>query len=236
MTETPHVISHKRWKEVLFPFVAAGSLASVMKTWSRKKRWLVGVTACLGFILLTVVGGSFVIGFFNLFHAHEHCSKVLGSFFRQYASIHDGKYPAHTNGFGDALLLLITDDDHSFVRHLVAPGDDGKMMRECLEKNLDVPEDKCSRIYIQGLAETNAYDSVALVFDAYPTPGGDHFRCPWGKPARDVVMADGSVQFIRETRWPAFAQEQIERLVQLGLKRDELEKLFGVRSKESFPK
>lgn len=207
-----------------------------MKKWSSKKRWLVGVTASLAFLLLAGVGSTFAIGFFNLFHAHEHCSKVLGTFFSQYASTHDERYPVHTNGFGDALLLLIKDDDHSYVRHLVAPGDDGKMLLECLEKGLDVPEERCSRIYIQGLGEANAYDSVAIAFDAYPTRGGDHFRCPWGVPTRDVVMAGGSVEFITEDHWPAFAQEQIERLVQLGLKRDELEKLFGVRSKGNSQK
>ncbi|MBE0545056.1 MAG: hypothetical protein IH623_27265 [Verrucomicrobia bacterium] len=201
-----------------------------MKTWSRKKRWLLGLAVSLGLLLLTVVGAFLVIGHFNLFGAHQHCSKGLGLLLRQYASNHDGNYPVHTNGFGDALLLLITEDDHANLRHLVAPGDDGKMLLECLEKNLDVPEEKCSRIYIQGLSETNGDDGVALVFDAYPTPGGDHFRRPWGKPIRDVVMASGSVEFIPEMRWPAFAQDQIERLVRLGRERRELEKLFGVNS------
>lgn len=201
-----------------------------MKTWSRKKRWLLGLSASLGLLLLAVVGAFLAIGHFNLFRAHQHCSKVLGSFLRQYASNHEGNYPVHTNGFADALLLLIKDDDHVYVRHLVAPGDDGKMLLECLEKSLDVPEEKCSRIYIQGLSEANGGHGVALVFDAYPTPGGDHFRRPWGEPIRDVVMADGSVEFIAEKRWPAFAQDQIERLVRLGLERSEFEKLFGVGS------
>jgi hypothetical protein len=207
-----------------------------MKTWSRKKRWLVGVTTALVFLLLACIGGLLAVGYFNIFHAHEHCSKGLSLDLRQYAMDHFGQFPHHTNGFGDALLLLVTDGVSPDVRAITAPGDDGTIFKECLAKGLNVPEEKCSRIYIQGLAETNAYDGVALAFDGYPTPGGDHFRRPWGDPTRDVVMADGSVQFIHENRWPAFAQDQIERLALLGFKRDELEKLFGVRSKESSPK
>lgn len=205
-----------------------------MITWSRKKRWLLGLAVSLGLLLLAAVGAFLVIGNFNLFRAHQHCSKGLGLLLRQYASTHYGNYQVHSNGFGDALLLLIKDDDHANVRLLVAPGDDGKMLLECLEKHLDVPEAECSRIYIQGLSEKNADDGVALVFDTYPTPGGDHFRRPWGKPIRDVVMADGSVEFIPEKRWPAFAHDQIERLVRLGHERSGLEKLYGVKPPASL--
>jgi len=45
-------------------------------------------------------------------------------------------------------------------------------------------------------------------------------------------MSDGSVRSVYEKRWPAFATEQTERLVKIGFKRDELERLFGVRSKK----
>ncbi len=177
--------------------------------------------------------GLFVIGMFNIFHAHEHCSKVAGSALRLYADEHDGKYPFHTNGFGDAILLVLKDDPHNDVRLFTAPGDDGKMLKECLEEGLDVPEEKCTRIYIQGLSETNALDDVVVMFDKYPTRGGDHFRRPWGPLIRDVIMVDGFVKFMPEERWPVFAKEQIERLVKLGFKRPELEKLFNIRSQDA---
>lgn len=206
------------------------SLGLLMKKWSRKKRWLVGMVASLSFLLLTGVGGTFAIGYFNLFHAHEHCSKGLSLGLRGYANDNEGRFPNHTNGFGDALLLLLKEGHVFDPRTLTAPGDDGQMFKDCLEKDLDVDETKCSRIYIQGLAETNLYDGVALAFDAYPTRGGDHFRRPWGKPIRDVAMADGSVEFIYEESWPRFATNQIERLVRIGLDRIEMERLFGVDS------
>jgi len=201
-----------------------------MKQWLRK-RWRLLLIAAIALPLLAY-GGLFVIGIFNLFHAHEHCSKIAGSAFSLYASDHAGKYPSHTNGFGDALLVLLK-DRYTDVRFVTAPGDDGRVLTECLEKGLDVPEDKCSRVYLQGLSEDDMNGGVVIMFDRYPTPGGDHFRRPWGTPMRDAVMCGGWVEFITEERWPAFAKEQIERLVELGFKRTELDKLFGVQSKSS---
>lgn len=201
-----------------------------MKQWL-KKRWRLLMVAVIVLPLLAYAG-SFLIGMFNLFHAHEHCSKVAGSAFSGYASDHKGKYPFHTNGFGDALLLLLK-DGYTDVRFVTAPGDDGRVLKECLEKGLDVPEDKCSRVYLQGLSEDDMNGNVVMMFDKYPTPGGDHFRRPWGRPMRDAVMCGGRVEFITEERWPVFAREQIERLVNLGFKRSELERLFGVPSGKS---
>lgn len=201
-----------------------------MKAWFRKKRWLLGAMASLLLLALLAFGGLFVIGRFNLFHAHEHCIKGLGLAFRMYAVDHDGRYPFHTSGFGDALLLLVKDGQLPDPGGITAPGDDGAVFNECLQKGTDVPEERCSRVYIQGLSESNAYDNVVIAFDRYPTRGGDHFRRPWGPPMRDVVLSDGSVQFLHEKRWPAFAREQIELLVKLGFKRSELEKLFEVRT------
>lgn len=148
-----------------------------------------------------------------------------------YAEDHQGKFPYHTNGFGDALLLLLKEEIETNPRMLTAPGDDGGVFKECLANHANVDETKCTRIYIQGLSKTEIGEyPVAIVFDAYPTPGGDHFRRPWGEPTRDVIMADGLVEFVREKTWPGFATNQIERLVKLGLNRSELEKLFGVDS------
>jgi hypothetical protein len=43
----------------------------------------------------------------NVFRAHEHCIKQAGLGFRTYAMDHDGRLPYDTNGFGNALLLLV---------------------------------------------------------------------------------------------------------------------------------
>ena len=202
-----------------------------MKEWMKKRWWLL-LTALIVLPLLAYAG-LFLIGMFNLFHAHEHCSKGTGLALRSYASDHEGRYPFHTNGFGDAILLVLKENPSEDVRLFTAPGDDGGMLKNCLEKGLDVPEEECTRIYIQGLSETNAQDQVVMMFDKYPTRGGDHFRRPWGPLIRDVIMSDGFVRFMPEKRWPAFAREQIELLVKLGFNRPELERLFNVQSRAS---
>ena len=74
-----------------------------------------------------------------------------------------------------------------------------------------IPEEKCSRVYVQGLCETNSPE-IAILFDRYSTPGGDHFHSPWRPLVREVCMLDGSMQVIRETNWAQFSSSQIELL------------------------
>jgi hypothetical protein len=201
-----------------------------MKNWSRKRKWL-SVLGLLAVLPMIWFGSWFVIAYFNLFGAHLHCNKGLSLSLRQYADDNNGKFPFHTNGFGDALLLLLKEDYVLNARTLTAPGDDGTRFNEALTNQTDVDESKCSRIYIQGLSETEtAKYPVALVFDAYPTRGGDHGRRPWGEPIRDIVWSDGSAGSVHESSWPTFATNQIELLVKLGQDRTEMEKLFRVHS------
>jgi hypothetical protein len=179
--------------------------------------------ACL---LIPVVGvaGFLYFAIFNPFHAHEHCIKNTGLAFRIYASDHDGRYPSDTNGFGNALLILLregylgaTNGVHA-ARLITGPGDDGKVFLDALQTSSRVPDERCSRIYIQGLSE-NSNAEIALLFDKKPTPGGDHGRKPWGPLRREVCMVDGSMKVIREENWRAFATNQIELLVREGIER-----------------
>jgi hypothetical protein len=170
--------------------------------------------------------------FFNQFHAHEHCIKQAGVAFRLYASEHDGMFPSDTNGFGNALLLLVKDgflgdtNGHYSIGPITGPGDDGKVFREALQTGQRIPEEKCSRIYIQGLSEENVQS--VILFDKKPTPGGDHFRRPWGPLLREVCLADGSMQVISEANWPAFSSNQVELLVQAGFERSKAAHYFQI--------
>ena len=194
---------------------------------SRKWRWVIGMLVVL---VVLLVASVLSMVFLNPFHAHEHCIKGTGLDIRMYAEDHGGEYPFHTNGFGDALLLMVK-SNYTRIAQITAPGDDGHYFEECLKTGADVPEDKCSRIYVQGLSETSN-PQLALVFDRRPTPGGDHWRRPWGPLMRDVALADGSVLFLNEDRWPAFAKEQVELLVQEGFSRAEAERLYGLGGRE----
>ncbi len=162
--------------------------------------------------------------FLNLFHAHEHCMKGAGLSLSQFALEHKGKYPFHTNGFGDALIVLLKElpDD---PRLFTAPGDDGSLLKKYLKTEGDVPEERCTRAYVQGLSESNNPD-IALLFDRYPTRGGDHFRRPWGPPLREVWLLGGGHSILNESAWPEFARKQIELLVAEGIPRSEAEKYF----------
>jgi hypothetical protein len=151
----------------------------------------------------------------NLFHAHEHCMKNAGFSFLNYAADHDGRFPYHTNGFGDALLLLVAEQGDD-PRLFVAPGDDGSLFKAHLKSGADVPEAQCTRAYVQGLCETNNPE-IALIFDRYPTRGGDHFRRPWGPKLREIWLLGGGHQIIPEKRWPAFRERQIQLLLGAGI-------------------
>ena len=125
---------------------------------------------------------------FNWFHAHEHCIKGTGLSLRTYAIEHDGRFPFHTNGFGDAIRLLLKEIGEP-PREFTAPGDDARLYKECLKTGAHMPEERCTRAYVQGLSDTNNPE-IALVFDRYPTRGGDHFRRPWGPLLREVAMLE----------------------------------------------
>ena len=196
-----------------------------MKKWSRRKRWLVGTTTGLGFLLLLFFGSFFAIGYFNLFHAHEHCIKNSGMSLRIYASEHFGQFPLHTNGFGDAIVTFLKENSPDDARYFAAPGDDGHLLKKCLETGTHMREAQCTRTYVEGLSETNNPE-IAMVFDRYPTRGGDHFRRPWGPLLREVCLADGSMQVIHENNWPEFQRKQIALLVADGFARPEVEKLY----------
>jgi hypothetical protein len=183
--------------------------------------WIIGLS--LGIVLLLIIG-LVIIAMFNPFHRHEHCMKITGIALRTYAFDNGGTFPYDTNGFGNALLQLIKagalGDTNGLVsvRYLTGPGDEGSVFKVALKSGGRVPEESCSRIYIQGLSETNN-PNIAIIFDKQPTPGGDHGRRPWGPLRREVCMLDGTMQVIPEPRWKEFSKEQIELLVREGIDR-----------------
>jgi hypothetical protein len=120
---------------------------------------------------------------FNIFHAHEHCIKQAGIAFKMYSQDNNGNLPYHTNGFGNALLLLVKGEylgdtnGHYSIGPITGPGDDGSLLREALKTGAPIPEQKCSRIYIQGLSETNN-PSLAILWDKKSSPAGNTTTYP----------------------------------------------------------
>ena len=162
---------------------------------------------------------------------HTHCAKQVGMAMRMYAQDHHGSYPAHTNGYGDALLLLW--DEAGSPSLLTGPGYSDKVFTEAYTSKTDVPESKCGRVYNQGLREDSNPD-IAVLFDKLPNPG-DHCNGPrriWAPLRREVVLVDGSMQAILERNWPAFASNQVELLVKAGFPRATAETYYR---KEAYP-
>jgi hypothetical protein len=150
-------------------------------------------------------------------YVHQHCIKAAGMAFSLYSSDHKGWLPLSTNGFGSALLLLAK-EDASVINSLCGPDDDGHLFRTALQNGSIVPEEECSRIYIQGLSETND-PAICILFDRNSCKGGDHGRSPWAHALREVCLLDGSMQVVRDEDWPEFSRKQVELLVAAGFVR-----------------
>lgn len=150
-------------------------------------------------------------------YVHQHCIKQAGLAFDIYAGDHHGRLPYSTNGFGDALLLLVKEGS-AYVNVICGPGDDGHVFYEALTNQSVVPEAQCSRVYIQGLCDTND-PMICILFDRNSCRGGDHFRSPWGHPLREVCMLDGEMRTVRAEDWPEFSRKQVELLISAGFSR-----------------
>jgi hypothetical protein len=156
---------------------------------------------------------------------HAHCIVIAGYGLSQYAEQHEGRFPYHAKGYGNALLQV--DDD--FFHTLTGPGYSDAAFREAKRKGTDLPEEACGRVYIQGLTKKSDAN-IVLLFDKLPTPGGDHCHLParlWAPFGREYLTVGRLHSFIEESAWPAFAQEQVELLVKGGFAREEAQRLFA---------
>lgn len=159
--------------------------------------------------------------FYSFKYVHQHCIKISGLAFHVYAADHGGQLPFSTNGFGNALLLLTKGGylgGTNNVAEICGPDDDGQIFKVALKNNSIVPEDQCSRVYIQGLSETNDPE-ICVLFDRNSCKGGDHMRSPWGHRVRELCLLDGSMQVIRDEDWPEFSRKQVDLLVAAGFSR-----------------
>jgi hypothetical protein len=158
---------------------------------------------------------------------HRHCIKAALMELEQYAQEHQGRYPVHPRGYGNAVLLMSDDSLHTFT----GPGYDPAPLREAKRAGQDLPEEECGRVYVQGLTR-NSNPELALLFDKLPTPGGDHCALParlWAPLGREVLLVGFGDTFVRESDWPDFARKQVELLVGEGYDRKEAERLYESR-------
>ncbi len=184
------------------------------------RRWLTGAA------VLSLPAAALACFLINAyFPSHRHCMKIGTLALINYANDHDDRYPDHPGGYGDALLLM-GEDDWQF---LTGPGYDTAPFREAKAAGRGLPEDQCGRVYVRGLTAKTRGD-VAVLFDKKATRGGDHAGFPvrvFASRGREVGFGDGSMRFVRDRDWPAFAAEQIDLLTNEGIPRAEAERLYG---------
>ena len=191
----------------------------------RRWRWILLTLALLG-VLGWVYVATHSLEFMD---AHCHCIKAAGLALGRYADEHQGQFPFHPKGYGNALLLIHEDYFYS----LTGPGYDTSTLHEAKKAGKDLPEEECGRVYIQGLTE-KCDPNIALLFDKLPTPGGDHCHLPirlWASLGREVLLRDGSFRFVLVEDWPEFTKAQVDLLVKEGLNRQEMERLFSSKPK-----
>lgn len=167
--------------------------------------------------------------FNDSFFGHAHCIKGGGLALAFYAQGHGGKFPAHSNGYGDALLLM-TNEISGWWSSVTGPGYDEKPFLAALASRSSLPEQACGRVYVQGLSQTND-PAIALLFDKIATPGGDHchfFRRLWTPLLREVWTVGGEVTTVRERDWPVYAQKQVELLLAAGIPQTQAKALYGI--------
>ena len=163
------------------------------------------------------------------FFQHAHCIKGAGGLLRMYAEDHGGRYPYSTNGYGDALVMI----NGGWDEVLIGPGYDTNVFDRVRRTGKPAPDSEFGRVYVQGLSETNNPE-IAILFDKLPTPGGDHCHL-WSRffapMSREVLTVDCDHLIIREAKWPAFSQHQIELLVAAGIPKAQAEKYYSEKPK-----
>src|SRR5262249_47010816 len=83
---------------------------------TKRRRWLaILVSLAVIAVLIVVYALTHPLVFME---AHQHCIKFAGLQLLQYADQHEGRFPFHPGGYGNALLLMDEDCFHS----LTGPG------------------------------------------------------------------------------------------------------------------
>ena len=157
---------------------------------------------------------------------HAHCMPQAYGTLMTYASTHAGRFPYHTNGYGDALLLMANEMGPSWGP-LTGPGYDSKVFNKALRNGGHIPEQACGRVYVQGLSETNNPE-IAVFFDKVAAPP-DHCHFPtrlWQEFAREVCFLDGSWRPVPAAEWSDFVHRQVELLVAEGFSRAHAQQLY----------
>ena len=160
---------------------------------------------------------------------HHHCIRAVGTWLGEYAESNGGKFPTSDRGWADALLELSKiEGNDSWIPYFTGVDDHGELFKRALMDHSDIPESKCTRIYVQGLNEKSDPD-IAIVFDRFSIQGGDHWRGDFSQPRmREASLLCGSMEIIKDADWPAFEKRQRELLELAGLSKEQIEGIYSL--------
>ncbi len=156
---------------------------------------------------------------------HAHCMPQAASALLNYADDNGGRFPFHTNGYGDALMMIAREP--ALFYYISGPGYDTSVFREALASGRDVDESRCGRVFVQGLTVTND-PRIAILFDKVAAPP-DHCHFPrrlWAGYVREVCFIDGTWRTVPVREWANFAHQQVELLVEAGFSRTQAQQLY----------
>ncbi len=193
----------------------------------RQRYWtriaLVGSLFCIAFCIYYVKSHPLV--FNESLWQHAHCMPQAASAFRLYAEENGRRFPYHTNGYGDALLM--TTPERAWFYYLTGPGYNTSAFEDALSSNGNVDENRCGRVYVQGLSETNDA-RIAILFDKVAAPP-DHCHFPqrlWRGYVREVLFVNGDWRTVPVAQWPDFVQQQMGFLMEAGFSKKHAQELY----------
>src|SRR5260221_9562269 len=120
------------------------SIPPIIPPRSPSKRWLIMFLCADAAVvaLCLYYWRTHPLVFNESFLGHAHCIVGGGLSLRQYAEEHDGRFPFHTNGYGDALLLVNAGWDSP----LTGPGYDTQVFDRARKTGEDAPESEFGRV------------------------------------------------------------------------------------------
>jgi hypothetical protein len=170
----------------------------------RRPLWLKIVlgAACV-YLVIALLGWAWWSYRYPFGWSHS-CSKILGSSLRLYAGDHDGWLP-HGQATPEASLSLLVKEDPSSQALLRGKHLQQSVVDAALQRDGVLGPESCGWHYIEGLHEDDD-PQIASVWDK--VTGLWHNGDRRDYIMHEVLLLNGSMQFISRQKWPEFVAEQ----------------------------
>jgi hypothetical protein len=183
----------------------------------RPGRWRKVLLVLIGTLVFVIVGARVWYRYEYPYGYSHACSKGLGMSLRLYAEDHYGWLPRGAATPEASLALLAKDDMTSALWVLGGKNIPHDVVQESLTREGLFGPTNCGWHYIEGL-RVDDDPEIAVAWDKVTGLGHNGERQP--RCMHEVVLLDGSTQFILKTAWPEFVADQKQRLTRVMASRD----------------